>query len=505
MDIKRLAIRSVAFNWLGRGCSFIITFFVTPIILHGLGNEAYGLWAIVMSAASYYAIADLGLQSACVKYIAQFIAVGDRTARDKLVLTAFSLYSLLAVAVLLVSLPVTWVFPYLFDFAEQKVTAVRWAVFLTGAAVAIRLQAQVFVAAIKAHNRFDIANVISVVSQVIDACLTIWVVWSGFGLIGMALVLVGVTALSRLAEVYFALRLMPGLKLRYSTFDRQSFRLLFHFSSMNVISMIAGRVNTTSAPLIIGFFLGPATVPFFEIASRLIAKADSLTKGVNAVALPVASQLDAEKRRRDLVQLLILLPRSLVAMAMIIAMVLVTMGDRFIELWIGPEYVAAAYPVLCILTAAFVISMISGGVRATLAGSGRIAYLAKVSVLGAVLSVVMQLVFIQFWGLLGVAWSLLVTNIVVDAIVLPIVACRTHKYPLARYLPQTLLRPLVATLPAAALGWFLVTFLPPSQMLELLAEMAIAASVAAIAAFFVCLDTSLRATVLRSVWPIPSP
>ncbi|MFH1920435.1 MAG: hypothetical protein ABIP48_11185, partial [Planctomycetota bacterium] len=97
---KTLAIRSVAFNWLGRGCSFIITFIVTPIILHGLGNEAYGIWAIVMSAAAYYAIADLGLQSACVKYIAQFVALGDREARDNLVLTAFSLYSMLAVGVL---------------------------------------------------------------------------------------------------------------------------------------------------------------------------------------------------------------------------------------------------------------------------------------------------------------------------------------------------------------------------------------------------------------------
>ncbi|HUT89247.1 MAG TPA: oligosaccharide flippase family protein [Thermoguttaceae bacterium] len=504
MDTKRLAIRSVAFNWLGRGCSFIITFIVTPIIIHGLGNEAYGIWAIVMSAASYYAIADLGLQSACVKYIAQFVAVGDRGARDNLVLTAFCLYSLLAVGVLLISLPVTWVFPYLFDFAEQKVTAVRWAVFLTGATVAVRLQGQVFVAAIKAHNRFDVANAISVISQIVDACLTVWVVWSGKGLIGMACVMVGVTTLNRLAEAYFALRLMPGLKLRYTRFERESFRLLFHFSSMNVISNIANRVNRKSAPLIIGFFLGPAMVPFFEIANRLIAKAKSLTMGVNSVALPVASQLDAENRREHLVQLLILVPRSLVAVSMTIGVVLIAMGDRFIELWIGPEYVAAAYPVLCVLTAAFVISMISGGVRATLAGTGRIRYLAKINTLAAVISVALQLVLIQLWGLIGVAWAVLVTSVVVDGFVLPMVACRTYKYPLARYLPQTFLRPVVAMLPAAALAWFLVTFLPPSRMLELLAEMAITGSAAAIAAFFVCLDSSLRACIIRAVWPVPS-
>ncbi len=505
MDTKRLAIRSVAFNWIGRGCSFVITFVVTPIVIHGLGNEAYGVWAIVMSAAAYYAIGDLGLQSACIKYIAQFVALGDREARDKLVQTALCLYSGLALAVLLVSLPVTWAFPYLFEFSEQTVTTVRWAVFLTGVTAAIRLQAQVFVSAIKAHNRFDVANAISVVSQIADACLLVWVVWSGFGLIGMACVMVAVTLLNRLAEAYFALRLMPGLKLRYTRFDRESFRLLFHFSSMNVIAQVANRVNRKSAPLIIGFFLGPATVPFFEIANRLIAKAETLTKGVNVVALPVASQLDAEKRRRDLVQFLILVPRSLVALSMTIGVVLIAMGHRFIELWIGPEYAESAYPVLCVLTAAFVIKNVSGGIRATLAATGGIAYLAKISVVGAVFSIILQLVFIEFWGLIGVAWALLATSVVVDGLLLPLVACRTLKYSLARYLPQTFLRPLAAALPAAALAWLLVTYAPPSGMLELLIQMALAASVAAIAAFFVCLDASLRANVVRSFWPAASP
>jgi len=41
MDTKRLAVRSVAFNWLGRGCSFIITFIVTLILIHGLRKEAH--------------------------------------------------------------------------------------------------------------------------------------------------------------------------------------------------------------------------------------------------------------------------------------------------------------------------------------------------------------------------------------------------------------------------------------------------------------------------------
>ena len=189
---------------------------------------------------------------------------------------------------------------------------------------------------------------------------------------------------------------------------------------------------------------------------------------------------------------------------LIVGVVLIAMGDRFIELWIGPDYVEATYPVLCILMVSFVVSMISGGVRATLTGTGRVSLLAKINVLAAALSVAMQLVFVQFWGLIGVAWAVLVTSVAVNGVLLPLVACRTYNYPWGRYLPQTVLRPVLASLPAAALAWSLVTFFPPSRMLELLAEMAIAASVAGIAAFFLCFDASLRASVIRSLWPVPS-
>src|SRR5436190_17042547 len=40
--------------------SVLITFFVSPIVVAALGDERYGVWAIVMSMTGYLGIADLG-------------------------------------------------------------------------------------------------------------------------------------------------------------------------------------------------------------------------------------------------------------------------------------------------------------------------------------------------------------------------------------------------------------------------------------------------------------
>ena len=61
MSDKKLAIRGVVFNWLGRASSLVIAFVVTPIIVTNLGNGNYGVWSLLMAFASYYGLMDLGL------------------------------------------------------------------------------------------------------------------------------------------------------------------------------------------------------------------------------------------------------------------------------------------------------------------------------------------------------------------------------------------------------------------------------------------------------------
>ena len=125
MKHKRLAIRSVVANWLGRACSLLIVFFLTPFVVHTLGDESYGLWAILMSVTSHYALADMGLRGAATKYLAQYDATEDRRAINRVMATSLAVYMVLALCCFLIAICLALVFPLLFDIGDQNCTVIE--------------------------------------------------------------------------------------------------------------------------------------------------------------------------------------------------------------------------------------------------------------------------------------------------------------------------------------------------------------------------------------------
>ncbi|MBX3441627.1 MAG: oligosaccharide flippase family protein [Planctomyces sp.] len=497
---KALAIRGVAFNWIGRCCSFLVTFVATPIILSRLGNEAYGLWAIVMSVGSYYSLADVGMQSACVKYIAEFEAKGDRAATNRLFSTSLVLYSVMALVVLLAAVPVAWAFPLIFEITEQSVSTVRWATFLTGASIAVKLQSQVFGASIKALKRFDVDNLISVVTQVLQAGLMIAAVTLGYGLVGMAWALLATTILNRGADVWASNWLLGGSpRERMWGFDREMFRRFFRFGSWTVIRQVANRIHHKSAPLIIGLLSGPAVVPFYTLASSLIGKAHSLTMGVSSVVMPVASQLDAQKRHDALLRMMVLSARMMVLLAMTVAVVLFFLGGTFIELWLGPGYAERVEPVLRVLSLVFVADCVSGGMRQMLTGIDRIEFVTKLNFITAGTTVLFGAALVWQIGVMGMAWALLISSVIVNVVICPLMTCRIYGYSYWKFLALVLTPPLAACLPGFVAGWWAVGQSPPTRLLEWFPMAIVVAAPIGLTALVVCLDRGTRRDIAASL------
>src|SRR3990167_1601868 len=115
MSTARLAIRGVVFNWLGRVCAIAIAFVVAPIVIHGLGEEAYGVWVMVMSLSAYYGFSNLGFHAAGVKYISQFEAVDDAESVNQVIVTMLAAYLPLAAIVFVVAVGVAFAAPLVIE------------------------------------------------------------------------------------------------------------------------------------------------------------------------------------------------------------------------------------------------------------------------------------------------------------------------------------------------------------------------------------------------------
>ena len=63
--------RSVVSNWLAMAASMAVAFFLSPFLVHRLGNAAYGVWILAISSVQYFGLLDLGMRSSVLRYVSK--------------------------------------------------------------------------------------------------------------------------------------------------------------------------------------------------------------------------------------------------------------------------------------------------------------------------------------------------------------------------------------------------------------------------------------------------
>src|SRR6266550_4207157 len=117
-------IKNVSSSWFSLGVNILVGIFLSPFILHRLGDTAYGIWILIFSVTGYYGLFDLGIRSSVIRYVATFTATNDQESLARLISTSLAAYSAIgcvAMAVTLVcSLFVNTLFRIPHDFLESS-------------------------------------------------------------------------------------------------------------------------------------------------------------------------------------------------------------------------------------------------------------------------------------------------------------------------------------------------------------------------------------------------
>lgn len=497
MRMRRLAIRGVLWNWGTKALLTAIAFVLAPIVVHGLGTEAYGIWAIIQSLTNYLAI--IGMRGAGTKYLAQYEAMNDRLAVSKVAMTSVVANTLIGVVAFAAALGLAAVFPAVFDLGSQSAWAVRWVVILVGLNFTVRFVGQTFAAHLIALNRFDLHNAIVLGVTALQAAAMVVVIRLGGGLVHLASVVLAVETLQQCINFAVCSRLVGGFSPALSQFDRTMFRDLFNFSFLNLFITMSKRVTAYAGGAIIGLAQGPTMAAYYVIGEGLLSKADSFRSGITAVLFPIASRLDAQQKRDTLVRVSLLASRILLALGLLFVAVFVIMGRRLIGLWMGAEFVPYTYPVLAVLTLAYIVKMSRDGLYSILMGMGRMGFLGRLAVVEGLATLALG-AWMTFWfGLLGMAWASVAVQLLIASIALPLYAKRVGLLE-NRYLLRVALPAAISAVPALGLALAFERWLAATHLLVLLGEMAVVALVAAGGAWVVCIDAEMRIEIRRALW-----
>lgn len=448
---KTEILKNVGSSWFALGINVLVGIFISPYILHHLGDDAFGLWVLIFSVTGYYGLFDLGIRSSIVRYVAKYSAVDDHEQLNRLISTALASYTTVCLVCLLLTGVGAFFVSSLFRVSPGFLITARWLFLMVGASVALGFPLGVFGGILEGLQRFYLLNVTSVTSILLRALLIVIALRHGGGLLSVALITVGLPLITAGINCLFVFHLLP-MQLSRRYVDRTTLRKIANYGGPTFMIIVAGRLRFKTDALVIGTFLSSAAITYFAIGSRLVDYATEVVSSLAQVFVPMSSQSDATGDMARLRKIFVAGNRACAMVIFPISAMLIILGKSVIEAWVGKRYVATSYPVLLVLLIPSTLMLAQAASGRILFGMGRHRTWAWVVLAEGAANLVLSIVLVRRFGILGDAVGTAIPLACSMLFFLPHHLCRLLRIPLGKYLreafvlPLALCAPLVVTL-----------------------------------------------------------
>jgi O-antigen/teichoic acid export membrane protein len=393
-------IKNVGSSWFALGVNILVGIFLSPFILHRLGDAAFGIWVLIFSLTGFYGIFDFGIRSSIIRYVSKYTATNDQDEVNGLINTAMFTYTGVGVLSELITVVGCIYVDRAFHVLPEFQSTARWLLFVVGTSVALGFPLGVFGGMLEGLQKFYILNWTNVVSSLLRVALIVFYLNRGAGLLTVALITVGLPLLASFVRAAVALRSLP-VTFAWKYVERSSFRHMANYSGITFMIIVASRLRFKTDALVIGKFLGAAAITYFYAGSRLVDYAGEVVSSLAQIFVPMSSQSDAAGNMDRLRKIFVAGNRACAFTTLPMTAVFIILGKSVIEVWVGKQYVAQGYPVLLTLIVPYTLMLVQSASGRILFGMGKHGKLAIVSLIEGVANVVLSILLVRPFGIIG--------------------------------------------------------------------------------------------------------
>ncbi len=492
-------LRNVLSNWGGYAFSILVGLFLSPFVVHHLGNSAYGVWTLMVSLTSYLSLLDFGVRGSVTRYVSRFHARGEHESSSRVASSALGIFSVAGIVSILVSAGIAVLALHYFRIPEGYREAARTVLLLAGVNVAVTLLGAVFGGVLVGLHRFDLTNAVEVGSSGLRALATVVALWQGKGIITLALLQILFNLAGAIARVWLTYRLYPELRLRWASIDKINLRLIYTFSLYSFLIHVSGAVILYTDAIVVGLFLPVSFVTIFSIGGNLFTYARGLVAGITQTITPLASKLEAEGAHSELQRMTINMSGYTTALMLPIYVTFLLRGSSVIGLWMGPEYAGPSGHVLWVLTLAGVFYAAPCVAWATMFGTSKHAALVPMYVAQGLLNLGLSIWLVKPLGVAGVAWGTTIPMLMESVLFWPWYLKHTLGIAYHKYAFRAWGLPILAIIPFAICSYSMEQWWPAHRLIILFAQIALAMPTAALPLWYVCVPRDERAYRLEKL------
>ena len=452
MSLRVQAVKNVGATWLGLLVHALTGFFLSPFILHKLGDEAFSLWVLVFAFTGYFGLLDLGIRSSIVKYAAKFIATSDTEQLSRYLSTSMAFYTAIAGLIVLATPAGYFYLHLLFRIPAEMLAPARMLLLLSGAGIAITFPLTVFAGALEGLQKFSWLQLSQIGVTLLRAVLIVVALMSGGGLLAIGTITVAMNVLSYLIFTYlalYALPVRPSLRL----VEWGAFREMAGYGVFAFAILAAEKLRFQSDAMVIGALVSATAITSFSVAARLVEYSSYAVRSMSQIFMPMSSQFHAAGDLARLRRTFVAGNRASAFIIFPICIALVVVGKSIIEAWVGARYVAS-YSILVLLIIPRTLYLAQATSIRILLGMGRLRVLALVLLLEGGVNLLLSVLLARRFGIIGVAWGTAIPLACTSLFFLPQHLCRVLDIPLGAFLGRAYRLPLFLGAIQAAVLWF---------------------------------------------------
>jgi O-antigen/teichoic acid export membrane protein len=466
---KKQILKNVGSSWSALAMNILVGIFLTPFILHHLGDAAYGIWILIFSVTGYYGLFDLGIRSSIVRYVSKYTATGDNEKLTQFVNTALFSYTGIGLVSMALTASLSASIEHLFKIPPGMHSQARVLLLMVGASVSLGFPLGVFGGMLEGLQRFYILNWTSIGSTLLRAALIVHFLNRGYGLIAVALITVALPILSSVLRGIVVFRLCPvPLGLRY--IDKASFRNMANYGGTTFLVIVAGRLRFRTDELVLGGMMSTVAITYFSIGARIVDYAQEFVSSMSQIFVPMSSQSEAKGDLERLRKLYLAGNRVCALLILPITVILILLGKHVIRIWVGARYIPHSYPVLVVLIIPFALMLMQRASGSLLFGIGKHQAMAKVTLIEGLANLILSIALVPPLGVVGDALGTAVPLCCTFLLFMPRHLKKQLGVPVGVFVRESYSLPFLLNLPLLGVVWLANRFFTPKNLLQLAME-----------------------------------
>jgi len=450
--VKRLGptiIKNAIANIVRGGASATVALVLPHFLTRSLDIDRYSAWVLMLQIAAYATYLDFGLQTAVARFVAQAMERGDDAKRDAIVSTAFRLLAMAGIVALLVALIVTWKIRAIFHGAPWALIGeLRGGVLLLSASTAVLLPLSVFTGVLIGLHRNEYPALAIGGSRLLGAAGVLLLMRHTHSLVWLAAVLGSCNVAGGLLQYAICRRLLPALRIRFSTVTREITRELVHYCAGLTVFAFAMLLVSGLDVTIVGYFAF-AAAGYYGVAASIVGLVTGTAASIFLALIAPMAVLQARAEHDRIRDLVLDSSRLGNSASLLIVVLCLLAGKTLLALWVGPSYAALAFPILEILICAQAIRATLSSYSIALIATGQQNYGISGALAEGLCNLIVSVIAAMLLGPIGVAWGTAVGAAcgLVWAVFYTMRRAKEIRINAAAFARETLLRPLVSFLP----------------------------------------------------------